>query len=142
MSLEIKARAQFTPRGDLGQFIAVKLTPAAISATNAAAQIILAHAQDIVPVRSGDLRASGHVVEASADGKTAVAQVVFDAPYAAYVEFGTGRRGEASAMAGAGPYSQSWPGMEPRPYLRPALDSSRQEVNAAMANTLSLSLRS
>ena len=32
-----------------------------------------------------------------------------NAPYAAYVEYGTGQRGAASAGAGAGPYSPNWP---------------------------------
>lgn len=45
--------------------------------------------------------------------------------YAAYVEFGTGDRGRASAGAGPGPYTEGWPGQRAQPYMRPALDSNR-----------------
>lgn len=48
--------------------------------------------------------------------------------YAAYVEFGTGQRGAASAGAGDGPYNPSWPGMVAQPYMRPALDENRDLV--------------
>ena len=49
-------------------------------------------------------------------------------PYAAYVEYGTGRRGASSAGAGKGPYSENWPGMVAQPYMRPALDENRDAV--------------
>jgi hypothetical protein len=54
-------------------------------------------------------------------------------PHAAYVEFGTGQRGAASAGAGNGPYSETWPGMPAQPYLRPALDTARPAILGAFA---------
>jgi hypothetical protein len=56
------------------------------------------------------------------------AAVVFDSPHAAYVEYGTGQRGEASAGAGDGPYDPNWPGMVAQPFLRPATDLSRPAI--------------
>ena len=138
--ISLKVRAQFTPNANLGQYASSKFAPAAIDAANAGAAIILGHALSIVHVRSGELRDSGHVEQAVSDGKTAVAQVVFDSEHAAFDEFGTGRRGESSPMAGPGPYRQDWAGMVPIPYLRPSLDTSTQEVNGAIAGTLSASL--
>jgi len=91
------------------------------------AETILEAAEAIVAVDTGELRESGHV-EIEVSGDKATGYVVFDAPHAAYVEYGTGIRGEASPGAGDGPYDPNWPGMPAQPYLRPALDSTRGEV--------------
>ena len=46
----------------------------------------------------------------------------------------TGRAvGEGSAGAGPGPYDPNWPGMEALPYMRPPLDTRRDDVFAAIA---------
>jgi len=50
------------------------------------AQDILADARMHAPVDTGRLKESGHIED---DGKTV--SVVFDAPYARYVEFGTSK---------------------------------------------------
>lgn len=47
-------------------------------------------------------------------------------PHAAYVEFGTGRRG---AGGGGGSYDLDWPGMAPQPYLQPADDAKTDFVD-------------
>lgn len=69
------------------------------------------------------------------------AQVAPHTDYAAYVEFGTGVRGAASAGAGPGPYNPSWPGMVAQPYMRPALDNNRgaaeDAIKSAVADALS-----
>lgn len=142
MGFSVKARVQVTPRSSGGQFIATRVTPASIAGSNAGAQIVLEHALELVHVRSGELRDSGHVVLATADGGRSTAGVEFDAGHAAFAEFGTGIRGSESPMAGKGPYSATWPGMEPIPYLRPSLDMSRDEIKQGFASELSLSLRS
>jgi HK97 gp10 family phage protein len=91
------------------------------------AEIVLEEAEAIVPVDTGELRESGHVELLNA-GSQPSAAVVFDSPHAAYVEYGTGIRGEASAGAGEGPYDPNWPGMPAEPYLRPALDIARPHI--------------
>ena len=102
------------------------------------AEIVLEEAEAIVPVDTGELRESGHV-ELLQGGPQPSAAVVFDEPYAAYLEYGTGIRGAASPGAGDGPYDPNWPGMVAQPYLRPALDTARPAIvevfrdNAALA---------
>ncbi len=128
MGFQIRATAQYTPRSDIGQFIAQRITPAVLAATEEAAQIVLVEAQAIVPVDTGALRDSGSVQPASVVNSRALAEVVFAEPYAAYVEFGTGVRGSKSPGAGPYPYNPGWPGMAAQPYLRPALDTARAEM--------------
>ena len=103
------------------------------------AEIVLEEAEAIVAVDTGALRESGHVELVVSSGPQPSAAVVFDEPYAAYLEYGTGVRGAASPGAGEGPYDPNWPGMASQPYLRPALDTARPAIvevfrdNAALA---------
>ena len=89
---------------------------------------MLEEAEAIVPVDTGALRESGHVELVVSSGPRPSAAVVFDQPYAAYLEYGTGQRGAASQGAGEGPYDPNWPGMVAQPYLRPALDTARPHI--------------
>lgn len=127
MGFQIRATAQYTPRGDIGRFIAERITPAVLQATQEAGQIVLLEAQAIVPVDTGALRESGQVTVRETDS-SCIADVTFTAGHAAYVEFGTGIRGSESSGAGPYPYDPSWPGMPAQPYLRPALDTARGEM--------------
>ena len=125
--MKIMASARFTPRSDSGRFIEAVIVPAARRACQDVGQIILAEAQEIVPVDTGELRASG-VAEVRDGDKTVIADVSFNAAHAVFVEYGTGRRGAASPGAGPYPYNPDWPGMPAQPYLRPALEKVRQEL--------------
>lgn len=110
-----------------------KLTVGAQNAANAVLEI----SQGIVPVASGDLqRSGGTAVEWK--GTTVTGFVTYGAYYAAYVEFGTGRRGAGSAGAGPFPYNQNWPGMVAQPYIRPALDQGRGQVMDAFREALAV----
>lgn len=137
MGFTIKATAQYTPRNDVGQFISQRITPAVMAATEEAAALVLVEAQAIVPVDTGALRDSGKVGEAQVVNSRAMAGVSFTAPYAAYVEYGTGIRGSQSPGTGPYPYSPTWPGMAAQPYLRPALDTARSEMLGIYALRLS-----
>jgi hypothetical protein len=89
------------------------------------------------PVLTGELRESIQV--ASELGETsAEARFGPTVPYSPYPEFGTGRRGAASADAGPGPYDPDWPGMVPEPYQRPALD----ELRGTALDTIAASIKS
>src|ERR1035438_792958 len=131
-----KASAVFTPRGSGGRFVPVVLTPAAIDGVNAALRVIYDRSQELVAVDTGALKESGQINEAQSTGLTVAGSVAYTASYAAYVEFGTGIRGEASPGAGEGPYDPNWPGMAAQPYVRPALDTSHDEVKEAISTTL------
>ena len=121
----IHATATSTFRSGTGQFIAGKITPAVRAGVEAFGNLVLQEAQAIVPVDTGELRDSGSVTVEEGD-KRVVAHVVFSAPHAAFVEFGTGQRGAGSPGAGPYSYSPTWPGMAAQPYLRPALDTARE----------------
>jgi HK97 gp10 family phage protein len=105
-----------------------RLVPVFASAVREACEEVQVEAQNIVPVDTGDLRNSITVQTVSLEGSTVKGTVAANQPYAAYVEFGTGARGAASAGAGQGPYTESWPGMPAQPYMRPALDTARPAI--------------
>lgn len=139
--VSLKAKVAYTPRGAGGQFITARLTPGVIASVRAAQGLIVQEAQNLAPVRTGALRDSIAASEPEETGKTVVGAVGASAPYAGYLEYGTGVRGAASAGAGPYPYSASWPGMEARPFLRPALDTTREAVKEIFASALSIALK-
>lgn len=123
------ATAKFTPgniKGVIDLYVQVK----AFAKVQRAQAVVLAEAQAICPVDTGELRDSLRVEAITDDGSRLTGAVSANTGYAAYVEFGTGQRGAASAGAGPGPYSPTWPGMPAQPYLRPALDQARDQVLA------------
>ena len=75
-----------------------------IMPTKEGAQVILDKSQELVPVRTGNLKNSGEVIEQS-EGYA----VQYTTNYAAPVEFGTSK-------------------MAAQPYLRPAIDESQDKV--------------
>ena len=135
----ISARAVFTPRGNLGRFVAARITPGVVASVQASVNMIRDAAQGYCPVETGALRDS---ITASVDsgGKTVVGKVTTSLDYAPYVEWGTGQRGAESPDAGAGPYNPNWPGMSPRPYMRPAFDEARGAVLDLFRANISLSM--
>lgn len=137
--MSLSARAQFTPRGDLGRFVETRVTPAVVASVQAACQLIEDRAKELAPVDTGALRDS---ITTTIDdsGKTVVGWVQPNVPYSVFVEYGTGIRGAESAGAGAGPYSSTWPGMVAQPYMRPALDESRGAVLDLFRSNISLAL--
>ena len=108
-----------------------------------ATQIVEADARSLCPVRSGELQESiGSVVELT--GSSVDGVVYAEAPYAAFVEYGTGLAGEASPhgelptegvpFTGDWVYDfrrQGWRGMPAHPFLRPALDINGARIMAA-----------
>lgn len=118
--------ATFKPSGN-GASIVARIREAAKLAVSQWAAKVLATADYLVPVDTGELKSSGHIVMTE-EGSKVTASVVFDAPHAVYAEFGTGIRGAESPGAGPGPYSPSWPGMAAIPYLRPAIDQHTPEA--------------
>ena len=119
--MRFSAKATYRPRSTSGQFIAAFITPAAVASVEAVTQQIFDLSQIFVAVDTGELKASGRIA-IDDSGKTVVGTVEYTADHAPFVEYGTGIAGAASAGAGPGPYSESWPGMVAQPYLRPALD--------------------
>lgn len=127
--MNFRTSAKFTPVS-ISRLMQTQV-PKMVAAIEQGCEAVVTEAEAIVPVDTGELRESIHVASVSLIGTTVQGSVVADAPHAAYVEYGTGFRGQASAGAGVGPYSESWPGQAAQPYMRPALDSSRGEILAA-----------
>ena len=128
--MPLGATAVYTPSGGGEQATVQQIVAALLAAADVAGHTVLAEAQQIVPVDTGDLEASG-AVDTVDNGSAVVSTVSFGTDHAAYVEFGTGQRGAGSPGAGPYPYNPDWPGMVAQPYLRPALDSSRGEIVSA-----------
>jgi HK97 gp10 family phage protein len=128
--------ARYVPRSSGGQFIKATVDAAVEAGIQAWAGQVLDIAQGLVPVRTGQLKDSGHV---ETNGPTAA--VVFDSPHAAFVEFGTGIRGAASPGAGDVEYSSTWPGMAAQPYLRPAYDAKKNDASAMVAQFIGVGLK-
>jgi HK97 gp10 family phage protein len=125
----IGATATFTPGAvDAGTILAAVVAGVAIGA-----KIIEEEAKSICPVDTGALQASIQAQEPVTEGNQVTAEIIAGEHYAAYVEYGTGERGAASAGAGEGPYSPHWPGMAAQPYMRPPLDTRRGDVFDAIA---------
>ena len=120
----ISARAIFTPRNDLGQFVPVKIVPGVRASVEAACNTIKDAAQGYAPVDTGALRDS-ITVEIDDSGTTVIGKVGPHVDYAEYVEYGTGQRGDPSA-----PYAhnENWPGMTAQPYMRPAYDENKPGI--------------
>lgn len=83
----------------------------------------------LCPVDSGDLRNSIRKKTVLRKGKVK-GTVYTNSEYAAYVEFGTGRRGQASNTNAEVnvDYKSDWEGMQAQPYLYPALKNNKVKI--------------
>ncbi len=129
--MDFRARSDFTPV-DISRIMA-RIVPRLVSAVTESCAIVSSEAQALAPVDTGALRESIHTGTVELVGTVVSGSVVASAPYAGYVEYGTGVRGASSAGAGVGPYNPSWPGQPAQPYLRPALDNSQGKITDAFA---------
>jgi HK97 gp10 family phage protein len=131
----ITVKGTYTSYNSADAIVAV-VARAAQEGCEAWADLVLVTAQDIVPVRTGELRDSGHL-EKRVDSDGMTVDVVFDAPHAMFVEFGTGLRGrgtypgelptEGVPITGSWIYDYrniKWLGMPAKPYMRPAFDEN------------------
>ena len=133
--MSLSARAQFTPRNDLGRFVEARVTPAITASVEAAVDLIYDRSQELVPRDTGELAASG-VKTVNDTGKTVVGKVAYTSDHAEFVEFGTGIRGASSPGAGIGPYNENWPGMAASPFMRPAYDESKEPIRELFRGNL------
>lgn len=137
--MSLHATSTFTARGDIGRFIANRVTPGVRASVAASTEYVLQQAQQLVPVRTGELKGSGET-EVQDTERSVVGHVRFTAEHSSFVEFGTGLRGAEGPNPGPYPYSMDWKGMEAQPYLRPALDSSREVIRELFASNIATRL--
>lgn len=131
----IQSTSVFKPNVDTGARIM-----AGVSAGVArAASLVEEEAKQNAPVDTGELRDSIAAQSPEQDrdvrgtGNAVTAIVSVSAPHAPFVEYGTGERGAESPGHGDGPYSPTWAGMPAQPYMRPAIDTRKQDVLQAIA---------
>lgn len=84
-------------------------------------QAVESQARAYAPVRTGYLVSTIESTAPEDNGSSVSATVAALAPYAVYVEYGTGMRGAAT---GGGEGYGSQPGMVAQPYMRPAIDEA------------------
>ncbi len=137
--MNLTSFSRYQPR-DGGRFVQATIDEAVLQAVTDWANLVFQTSQELVPVDTGELKASGRF-EVAVTGKSFTAAIVYDSDHAVYVEFGTGIRGAASAGAGDGPYNPNWPGMPAQPYLRPAFDQHRDEAESMTRETIAVALR-
>lgn len=139
--MNLRASSDFRP-GNMAAILE-QIIPRAVKATENAVVIVQADAHAFCPKDSGDLDASiGSEIELA--GQSVNGIVFASAPYAAFVEYGTGLVGEAAPhgplptsgvpFTGSWVYDfrrQNWRGMPAQPFLRPALDLNLGRIMAA-----------
>ena len=135
----IRATAIFRPRSDIGRFVETNVTPAVRKSVEEVCQMVEKRAKALCPVDTGALQASIST-EIEELAKTIRGSVAPDTDYAAYVEFGTGIAGAASAGAGEGPYSPTWPGMVAQPYMRPAVDEVKPKAEEIFRSNIGVAI--
>lgn len=128
--MNIRASASFRA-GDASRFLNA-LIPRVVAGVTDGCNAVLDVSRQYVPVDTGELVSSGGV-EVELLGQKVQGAVSYTSGHAAYNEFGTGRRGEASGHGGPGiEYNPDWPGMPGHPYLRPAIDVSHEAILDAL----------
>lgn len=90
--------------------------------------LVQTEAKNLCPVDSGQLRNS--IVVTDLPEQVGV-EIGSNVEYAAYVEYGTGQRGDPSV-----PHREDWAGMSPQPYLYPALDANKENIANAVKHAV------
>lgn len=128
--MSIRADANFR-LGDWSRFEAL-IVPKIIAAVEKATDAVFVESQVRVPVRSGDLKASGSQI-VTWEGSKVTGWIQYSAPYAVYVEYGIRQRGAAGVWAGPFSYSQG-NGFAGFGFVRGSLDSKRADIRSAFAD--------
>lgn len=106
-----------------------------------AAREAMEDARETAPVGAGARREPRLVDSFSHEARGLTAEMRVVNPHAAYVEFGTGRRGaQSGGRAPGGAYDGGWPGMAAQPYMYPAAQRARsgfpEKMSAAAMRVL------
>jgi hypothetical protein len=141
MSGILAATATFKPSESMARWVDLYVQVRLFAAAQKAQGVVVVEAQATCPVVTGDLQSKIQPGEIIIGGGRIVAPVVSDSDHAPFVEFGTGLRGagtypyalpqEGVPFTGSWVYdfrNQGWVGMPSQPYLRPALDTARDQV--------------
>jgi len=100
----------------------------------------------LVPVKEGRLRNSTTASVTRDAELDIIGEVGTNLEYAAYVEFGTGQRGESADKDLPEGLSLSytqreWPGQAPQPFLYPAFKNNKKEIEQKIAAAIKAAMR-
>lgn len=109
--------------------------------------LVQGDAKELAPVAAIDGGRLRNSITASVEEKSGniIGKVSTNVEYSAYVEFGTGQRGEASPSPPKSDqnlnYRQDWVGMEAQPYLYPALKQNDGNVKKIVIEEVKKEIR-
>lgn len=104
-------------------------------------------AEELVPVKTRKLKESiKKEIIKDDEGITGVVKAGgSEAPYAPYVEFGTGQRGEASHIESKEEfdidYDSEWVGMAAQPFMYPAMKINKEKIKGNLINDIKMEIR-
>jgi HK97 gp10 family phage protein len=106
-------------------------------------EYVRGEAVDLCPVDTGELQQS---IKATVDKKPDVTGIVYtEKEYAVYVEFGTGKRGEATNQDTSPEvkvsYSKSINGQEAQPFMYPALNNNKERIMKGIKDDLQSAMK-
>jgi HK97 gp10 family phage protein len=134
--MSISARASLVRNPNLARFIDDTINPAVRASVQAACDLIADTARTLCPVDTGELRDSITVDVQQVAFQSITGTVFATAPYAEYVEFGTGRRGDPSV-----PHTDK-PGMAAQPFMRPAVDENKAAIEGLFRDQVAVAVES
>lgn len=160
--MDVRYQLEDTLTRGLAQLSDAVAAQALSDAALAGAQVVVNRAVERLSIQSwesGDLGRSMHALVVEADASHAVAEAAANREYAVFVEYGTGIYGVGEGATrqpirpktgkflrwvgkdGQVHFAREVKGMEPRPFLRPALDESHDQVLEAMGNSIQNALK-
>ena len=110
-------------------------------------KLVQGDAKELAPVAAVDGGQLRNSIQGTVEEKLGaiVGKVSTNVGHAAYVEFGTGQRGEESPSPPKSPenlsYRHDWAGMSAQPYLYPALEQNKENIKEIAKKELQKELR-
>lgn len=142
--MDFRASAKFTPVE--ASRLQALFVPRIVDAVTEACGAVVEEARTYCPVDSGDLVSNIGIGSVELVGTVVQGTVTATSGHAAFVEYGTGVRGEGTypgelpeenvPFTGSWVYDykqQDWQGHQAQPFMRPALDSAQPAIRDAFA---------
>ncbi|MEG0450950.1 MAG: HK97 gp10 family phage protein [Lysinibacillus sp.] len=110
-------------------------------------KLVQGDAKELAPIAEVDGGQLRNSIQGNVEVKSGIitGKVSTNVEHGAYVEFGTGQRGEGSPSPPKSPenlnYRQDWAGMDAQPYLYPALKQNKENVKKIAKEHLKKEIR-